>query len=49
MIWTSFSDFFAMSGYALYVWGSIAITAIVITTEVIQLKQAKKQLLDFSE
>ena len=49
MIWSSFSDFFAMGGYALYVWGSVATTAIVMTTEVIQLKQAKKQLLDFSE
>lgn len=49
MIWTSFSDFFAMGGYALYVWGSVATTVIVMAVEVIQLKQANKQLLDFSE
>jgi heme exporter protein D len=47
MNWGSASEFFAMGGYALYVWGSVAITAIVMAAEVIQLKQAKKQLLDF--
>jgi heme exporter protein D len=49
MIWTSLSDFFAMGGYALYVWGSVAITLIVMLAEVIQLRQAQKQLLDLSE
>ena len=27
MIWASWSDFFAMGGYAFYVWGSYAVTA----------------------
>ncbi|RFO95375.1 heme exporter protein CcmD [Rhodoferax lacus] len=27
MIWNSASDFFAMGGYGLYVWGSYAVTA----------------------
>ena len=26
MIWASWSDFFAMGGYAFYVWGSYAAT-----------------------
>jgi heme exporter protein D len=27
MIWNSASDFFAMGGYGLYVWGSYGVTA----------------------
>jgi heme exporter protein D len=34
MSWSSWSDFFAMGGYALYVWGSYAAVAALIATEV---------------
>ena len=34
MTWSSWSDFFAMGGYALYVWGSYAAFAAVIAAEV---------------
>ena len=34
MHWGSASEFFAMGGYALYVWGSYLLTAIVIVVEV---------------
>jgi heme exporter protein D len=27
MIWDSWSDFFAMGGYALYIWGSVIVVA----------------------
>jgi len=37
MSWASWSDFLAMGGYALYVWGSYAVTAGLITVEVIML------------
>jgi heme exporter protein D len=37
MSWTSASDFFAMGGYALYVWGSYAVTAGLIAVEVVML------------
>ena len=37
MSWASGSDFFAMGGYALYVWGSYAVTAGLIAVEVIML------------
>jgi len=37
MSWASWSDFFAMGGYALYVWGSYAVTASLIALEVIML------------
>ncbi len=37
MSWGSWADFFAMGGYALYVWGSYAVTAGLIALEVIML------------
>jgi heme exporter protein D len=37
MSWGSLADFLAMGGYALYVWGSYAVTAGLIAVEVIML------------
>ena len=33
MVWNSFSDFLAMGGYGLYVWGSVGATALLMTLE----------------
>ncbi|HEV7913991.1 MAG TPA: heme exporter protein CcmD [Albitalea sp.] len=33
MNWNSASEFFAMGGYGLYVWGSYAVTALIMATE----------------
>jgi heme exporter protein D len=33
MIWASWSDFFAMGGYALYVWGSYAVCLVLMLAE----------------
>jgi heme exporter protein D len=33
MIWNSASDFFAMGGYGLYVWGSYGLTVLLMATE----------------
>jgi heme exporter protein D len=33
MTWNSASDFFAMGGYALYVWGSYAVAAACMAVE----------------
>jgi heme exporter protein D len=33
MNWTSASDFFAMGGYGLYVWGSYAVCAVLLLLE----------------
>lgn len=33
MIWNSWSDFVAMGGYGLYVWGSFGVTAAVMACE----------------
>ncbi len=33
MNWSNWSDFFAMGGYGLYVWGSFAMCLLVLVTE----------------
>lgn len=33
MIWNSVGDFFAMGGYALYVWGSFGMCAVAFLAE----------------
>ena len=38
MIWTSWSDFFAMGGYALYVWGSVIVMFACLGVEVVALR-----------
>ena len=34
MRWTSWAEFWAMGGYAVYVWGSFAMTALLMAVEV---------------
>lgn len=40
MGWASWSEFWSMGGYGLYVWGSYGVTALVVLIEVILLKRA---------
>jgi heme exporter protein D len=40
----TWSEFFSMGGYALYVWGSYAIAVVVLGGEVVALRQRKKGL-----
>jgi len=42
MNWNNASEFWAMGGYGLYVWGSFGVTALVMVMEVIQAKQRHK-------
>ncbi len=44
LAWQSWSDFFAMGGYGLYVWGSFAVTAAVMLGEVWALRAARRTL-----
>lgn len=37
MNWQSWSEFLAMGGYALYVWGSYAVTVVVLVAEIVVL------------
>jgi len=34
MIWENWSDFFAMGGYGLYVWGSVVVTLVLMFGEI---------------
>jgi heme exporter protein D len=45
MSWGSAGEFFAMGGYALYVWGSYAVTAIAVAAEVWLLMRRRRTLL----
>lgn len=45
MQWSSASEFFAMGGYALYVWGSFGATALVMLVEPLLIRSRRKELL----
>ncbi len=45
MIWQSASQFFAMGGYALYVWGSVAACAAALCAEVVALRLRRRAAL----
>jgi heme exporter protein D len=42
--WNSFSDFLAMGGYGLYVWGSFGMCALVLAAECWGVAQRRKAL-----
>jgi heme exporter protein D len=44
-MWTSFSDFLAMGGYGLFVWGSMAACLLVCVVEPILLNLKRRALL----
>jgi heme exporter protein D len=44
MIWQSWSDFFAMGGYALYVWGSFVVVFGLMLCEVVVLRLRGKSI-----
>lgn len=45
MHWNSVAEFFAMGGYAFYVWGSFGLTALILAGEPILVARRRKQLL----
>lgn len=45
MNWNSLGDFFAMGGYALYVWGSVLMTVLLLAGEVSGLRMRRKSLM----
>ncbi len=46
MNWAGWSEFFAMGGYGLYVWGSYAVTFAVLAIEVISLHRRERSARD---
>jgi heme exporter protein D len=47
MNWGSWSEFWAMGGYGLYVWGSYFVTLIFMVAEVVLVLARKKTILQF--
>jgi heme exporter protein D len=45
MQWNSVGDFFAMGGYAFYVWGSFGACALAMAVESLLLRQQRRELL----
>ena len=45
MYWNSFSEFLAMGNHGLYVWGSVGVTALLMTLEPILLIHGRKSLI----
>lgn len=45
MRWESWSQFWAMGGYAVYVWGSVGVTALLMALEVVQARWAHRAVL----
>lgn len=42
--WSSLSDFLAMGGYGLYVWGSFGMTVLVVIAELWSLRARRRAL-----
>ena len=45
MSWESWSQFWSMGGYAVYVWGSVGVTALLMALEVLQARWAHRAML----
>ena len=45
MNWNSPAEFFAMGGYAFYVWGSFGVTALALLIEPLLLKKRRSEVL----
>jgi heme exporter protein D len=43
--WNSFSDFLAMGGYGLYVWGSFGVTVLIMAIEPIAVARNRRSTL----
>jgi heme exporter protein D len=46
MIWQSASEFWAMGGYGVYVWGSMGVSAALMALEVWRARVGRRQALD---
>jgi heme exporter protein D len=46
MNWHSWSEFLAMGGYALYVWGSYAVTLVVLIGEIAALVMRRQGVVE---
>jgi heme exporter protein D len=44
MHWNSLQDFFAMGGYAFFVWSSVGVTALALGVELLLLRSRRSRL-----
>jgi heme exporter protein D len=44
MIWQSWNEFFAMGGYALYVWGSFVVVVGLMMCEILMLRMRGRSI-----
>ena len=45
MHWNSLGEFFAMGGYALYVWGSVGVTLLALALEPVLIRKRRNDVL----
>ena len=46
MIWQSAAEFWAMGGYGVYVWGSMAVSAGLLALEALLVRRGRRHALD---
>ena len=46
MNWGSWQNFFAMGGYGLYIWGSYAVTLVVLVAEIVELVMRRRGVIE---
>jgi heme exporter protein D len=46
MNWGNWQNFLAMGGYGLYVWGSYAVTLIVLAAEIVELVMRRRGVIE---
>ncbi|MBI3915977.1 MAG: heme exporter protein CcmD [Betaproteobacteria bacterium] len=46
MTWGSLNDFLVMGGYALYVWGSYGMAAVLAVAEIMALRARRRRAMD---
>ncbi len=46
MNWGSWQNFFAMGGYGLYVWGSYAVTLVILVAEIVELVMRRRGVIE---
>ena len=49
MRWETWSDFWFMGGYGLYVWGSMGVTALLLLLEMVQARLAHTRALALAQ
>jgi heme exporter protein D len=49
MHWSSWSEFFSMGGYGVYVWGSYGVTLVLLAAEIMMLRARKRRLAQTAE